>query len=133
MLFFVFTGKDWETDVQFVQDAAQRPHVDGWRVPDAHHDLWRSVKTRLDVSVKLFFLVGATSEVNDFDATLVALAEQDVLRLHIAVDDFEFLHVVEGHENLNGKSPHQTLADALEIVQLDELVEVHGQHFEAED
>ena len=133
MFLLVLAGKDWESNEELVKDAAQGPHVDGGRVADTHHDLGRAIKTRLNVGVKLVLLVGARPEVDDFYATLVALSQQDILGLHVAVHDAELFHVVQGDEDLNRKSTNQALRNALKVVHLDELVEVHGEHLEGED
>ena len=78
----------------------------------------------------MVLFVRARAKVNDFDATLVALAQQDILRLHIAVHDAELFHVVERDEDLNGKTTYKALRDALKVVHLDELIQVHGEHLE---
>lgn len=94
LFLLVLACEDWESNVELVQDATERPHIDGWRVSDAHHDLWGSVETTLDVRVELVRLVGSTSKVDYLDATLVGLTQKDVLRFHVTVDDIVFFHVV---------------------------------------
>ena len=133
LLLFVLTCEYWEANVQFVENASQTPHIDGRRVPDAHHDLWCSVEPTLDIGVELVNLVSSTSKVNYFDSTLVWLPQQNILRLHVTVDNVVLLHVVERHEELDCESSHQAHTHSLEVVRLNELVQVHAQHFKAED
>lgn len=133
LLLLVLSRKNREAHIQLVQNAAERPHVDGRRVPDAHHDLRRSVEATLDVRVELVVLIGATAKVDYLDAALVRLPQQDVLRLHVTVDDVVLFHVVQGDEQLDREAANQADRDALEVVALDELVEVHAQHLEGED
>ena len=95
MLFFIFSGKDWESYEELIEDAAQGPHVDGGRVPDTHHDLGGTVKSALDVGVKLVLLISTRSEVNNLDSAFVALPEKDILWFHITMNDVIFFHIVE--------------------------------------
>ena len=45
----------------------------------------------------------------------------------------ELLHVMERDKYLNGESADEPFRDALEVVHLDELVQVHRQHLEGEN
>ena len=74
LFFLVLAGKDWETDEELVEDAAERPHVDSWSVTDTHHDLGRAVEPRLNVGVELILLISTGAKVNNFNAALVALS-----------------------------------------------------------
>lgn len=133
LLLLVLTGENGEAYVQFVEDAPERPHINGGRISDAHHDLGSTVEARLDVSVELVSLISARSKVNHLDATLVGLSQQDILGLHVAVNNVVFAHVMERDEQLDGEAAHQSDGDTLEVVALDELVQVHRQHFEREN
>ena len=133
LFFLVFASKDWEADVELVEDASKRPHVDGGRVSDSHHDLRSSIESTLDVSVKLFSFIGSTAEVDHLDATLVRLPQENVLRLHVAVDDVVFFHVVQRHQQLDCEPPDEPSGHSLEVVALDKLVQVHAQHLEGQD
>jgi len=95
LLFLILACKNRVPDEQLVKDAAKGPHVDRRIVADAHHDLWRSIEPRLDISVELVLLVRARAKVNDFDTTLVTLAKQNILGLHITVHNAELFHVME--------------------------------------
>ena len=48
------------------------------------------------------------------------------------MDYVELSHVVECHEDLDGKSAGQALSDTLEIVHLYEFVKVHWQHLKSQ-
>ena len=74
LLLLILTGEDGEANEEFVEDAAERPHVDRWRVADAHHDFRRPIEPRLNVRIELVLLVGARAKIYDLDATFIALA-----------------------------------------------------------
>ena len=57
LLFLILTGEYWETNIQLIEDAAQRPHINCRGISDSHHDLRSSVKPRLDVGVELISFV----------------------------------------------------------------------------
>jgi hypothetical protein len=133
LLLLVLAGEDREADVQLVQNAAKRPHVDGRRVSDSHHDLWCSIEPALDVGVELVCLVRPTAKVDHLYTTLVRLPQENVLWLHVAMYDVVLFHVVERDEQLDREAANQAYGNALEIITLDELVEVHAQHLEDED
>jgi hypothetical protein len=133
LLLLILTCKKWISDVKFVEDATEGPHVDGWCIFNTHHNFRSSVKSGLNVSVKLFFLIGAATEVNNLNATLVALAQQDVFGLHVTVNDAMLFDVMERDENLNSESAYETLRYSLEIVHFYEFIKVHRQNFEGQD
>lgn len=68
MVFLVFSWKEWVSDIEFIENASETPHVDGRIVGDAQHDLRSSVEPALDVGVDLLCFEAATAEVDDFDA-----------------------------------------------------------------
>lgn len=130
MIFFVLAWEEWVADGQLIQDAPERPHVNRRVVGDAKHDFGRTVETRLDVCVDFLVFEASTAKVNDFDAGLVDLAQQNVLGFEVAVHDVVFPHVVERNEDLNRETFDQTQREALKVVHLDEVVEVHAQQLE---
>lgn len=95
LFFLVLTGKDGEANKEFVEDAAEGPHVDGRCVANAHHDFRRSIEPRLNVRVELLGLVCAGPKVDHFDSALVAFAKKNIFRLHVAVHNVELFHVVQ--------------------------------------
>ena len=114
------------------KDAGETPHVDAAGVGYAQHYLGRPVESRLYIGVDSFGLVAARAEVYHFEAGLVGVLEQDVLRLQVAVDDAERGGVLQGGEDLHGEAGHQGEREALEATEFDELVEVHRQQFEGD-
>lgn len=95
LLFFIFSGKDGEPDKELIENASKRPHVNGWSVSDAHHDLRCSVESTLNVGVELLALICPTAIVNHLDATLVLFPKKNILRLQITVHNLELFHKVE--------------------------------------
>ena len=47
------------------------------------------------------------------------------------MNDVVLFHVVKAYEKLDGEPADQTRRHALEVVTLDELVQIHAQHFES--
>lgn len=95
LFLFILSGKDWEANKELIKNATKRPHVNGWSVSDAHHDLRCSVESTLNVGVELLTLISATAIVNHFDATLVLFPKKNVLWLQVTVHNLEFFHKVE--------------------------------------
>ena len=95
LFFLIFSSENRKSYIQLVENAAKGPHVDGWGISDAHHDLGGSVKPTLDVGVKLIRLICTTSEINHFNPTFVRLPQKDILWLHVAMDDVVLFHVVK--------------------------------------
>ena len=71
MLLLVLTGEERVANVELVEDAAERPHVNGGVVGDAKDNLWGSVEPTLDVGVDLLVLEAPAAEIDDLDARLV--------------------------------------------------------------
>lgn len=72
----------------------------------------------------------ATSEFSYLDAAAPLLLEQNVLGLEVAVDDAVLVQRVQTLQDRVGELPDQREAEALELVLLDELVQVHAQQLE---
>ena len=126
LFFFIFTRKYRKTNIQLVQNASQRPHINCWSISYSHHDFWRSIKPTLNICVKLIRLIGSTSKINNFDPTLIRLPEEYILWLHITMNDIMLTHIMQRHKQLNSKSPDQTNRYALEVVAFNEFVKVHA-------
>jgi hypothetical protein len=132
LVFFVLTYEQGQAGEQLIENAAQRPHVNRWRVSDAKHDLRGSVVARLDVGVVLGSLVGAGAKIYNLDAHLLRVAQQNILRLEIAVHHIVIPHKVHRHDHLERKSPNNILAQALKVIFLQEVIEVHRQQLEGQ-
>ena len=66
-------------------------------------------------------------QVSYLDAAATLLFEQDVLRLEVTVDDSVPAQGLQALQNGVGKLPDQWQTEALELVALDKLVQVHAQ------
>lgn len=64
------------------------------------------------------------------DAAAALLLQQDVLGLEVAVDDAVLVQRVQTLQDGVGELPDQREAEALELVLLDELVQVHAEQLE---
>ena len=67
VIFFVFTGEKWLSDVKLIEDAAEGPHVDRTRVTDTKHNFWRAIEPRLDVGVYFLVFEAPGAKVDNFD------------------------------------------------------------------
>lgn len=68
LFFFILTRKYWESDVKFIQNTAKRPHIYSRSVLNSKHNFRCTVKSRLDVSIKLFVFVCAAAKVYNFNS-----------------------------------------------------------------
>jgi len=131
MFLFVLPSEQRVANKEFKQNATKTPHVNSESVGDPHNYFWSSVKSTLNVSVDLFILKTAGAKVDYFNSRLIYLPKENILRLQVAVDDFVFLHIEEGNENLYGKSLDEIERKSLELVHLDKLIKVDGEHLES--
>jgi len=129
----VLAWEEREPRIQLCQNAAKAPHVDCLRVGNAKNDLGRPVKTRLYVCVDALVEHAARPIVNYLDSRLVRLLEQNVFGLHVAVHDVVFALELQRLQDLDREPPHQGKLNALEIVDLDELVQVDRQQLKGDD
>ena len=95
LVVLVFAREDRVSHCELSHDAAEAPHVDAGRVRDAKDDLRRAVKPTLDVSVHPLILKTGAAKVDDFDAGLRRVFEQNVLRLEVAVNDIVLFQILE--------------------------------------
>ena len=133
LVFFVFAEEERHTHVEFVQNAAERPHVNRWTVSDAEHDLRCSVVPRLNVGVELLHFVGTAAEVDHLDSALVRLAQEDIFRFHVTVHHILFFQETQRDQQLDRKATHQRLTDALKVISAQEIVQIERQHFKGQD
>ena len=95
VVLLIFAREEWLAHVELVEDATEGPHVDGCRVLNAKHNLWCTVEATLDISVDLLILEAPRTKVDNFDAGLVNLPQQDIFRFQVTVDDVVLPHIVE--------------------------------------
>ncbi len=60
------------------------------------------------------------------------LLEQNILRLHVTMDDFVSVEQVQALEQRMGEFSHQLQAESLELVLLDQLVEIDAEELECD-
>lgn len=133
MILLVLAWEEREPRIQFCQNAAKAPHVDCLRIRNPKNDFGRPVKPRLYVGVNALIEHAARPIVNYLDSRLVRLLEQNVLRLHIAVDDIVFALKLQGLQDLDREPPHQGELNTLKIVDLDELIQVDREQLKGYD
>ena len=111
------------TDEELVEDDAQGPQVDGVVVRLFLDELRRHVQRRSFDAGEHHGVAGhgpgepKVAELDDASA-----ADEDVLRLHVAVDDAVGVKVVEGSDELPGDGAHLILRQAFVVLQdLEEL------------
>lgn len=132
LLVFVLAWKDRLAGVEFAKHAAERPHVDGRGVLHTENNFGCPVEPALDVGVHDFGGFATAAHVYDFDAALVFLLEQHVLRLEVTVDDLELVKEQQRLEDLNADSTDEIHRKAAKFVLLDELVEVLMEQLESQ-
>lgn len=113
-----FSWEKREAGVKFGKDGSKGPDVDGSGVRDSKNDLWRPVESGLDVGVDPLAHETARTVVNDLDARLVLLLQQDILRLEVAVNQIVIGVELQRLKDLNSYSPDQIRAHTLEVVLL---------------
>ena len=75
MFFLIFTGEQWITYIELVQDTAKWPHIYRSVVWNAEYDFWGSVEATLDVGVDLLVFEAAWAKIYNLDSRLVDFAE----------------------------------------------------------
>ena len=133
VIFLVLAREKRLANVEFVEDAAEGPHVDSAGVGDAEDDLGRAIEARLNVRVDLLVFETARAEIDNLDSRLVNLSEQDVFRLQVTMHDVMLAHVVKRDQDLDREPLDQAEREAQEVVHLDEVIEVDGEELEGED
>lgn len=122
MIFFVFAGEEWVSDIKFVQNAAKAPHVDCCLIGNSQYNFWCSIKPWLDIGINFLIFKTTWSKINNFDSRLVDFSQQNILWFQITVHNIIFIQKVEGYQNLYGKPFDQVEWKALEMIHLNELI-----------
>ena len=84
----------------------------------------------MDVCVNPLVCEARAAIVNNLDSTLVWLFEQYILRFQIAVHDIVVFLEFESLQHLNGEPSDKVLANPVEVVAFNELVQIHAETFE---
>ena len=95
LFFLIFSSKNWESNIQLVKNASERPHIYRRWVPDSHHYFWSSVKSTLNVSIKLICFISTTSKINNFNSTLVRFSQKNIFWFHITMNNIMFFHIMK--------------------------------------
>lgn len=90
LVFLIFTCKDRDSHQAFINYATDTPYIDSCSVPNAKHNLWSSIESRLDVSVVAFFLKATTPEINELYLRFIRILKEYILGLQVTVDYFKF-------------------------------------------
>jgi hypothetical protein len=129
LLVLILSWKQWKPRVQLNQNASKGPNVNRICVLYPKNYLWRPVKSRLNVSVKLFRLKTSTSHVNHLDSRLVLFFQQNIFGFQVAVNYFKVRKVHQCLQNLDRESSDQVQTESSEICLLQELVKIFVQQF----
>lgn len=127
LFLFVLTRENRIASPELRKNATKRPHIDAQAVAAAENDFRTAVETRLDVSVDLLFFATRAAKVDDSDVGFPSLAEQDVFRLEIAVNDVLLLQQNQTCHHLTRETTNEREGKPLEVVRTDELVKVDRQ------
>lgn len=87
LLLFVLSGKDRVACEKFCENTTKGPHIDRNAVAHAQDDLWRSVKSRLNVGIHLLILETTGTEIDDFNLGVHWMCKKNVFGLEITMDD----------------------------------------------
>lgn len=125
LLLLVLSRENRIAGKELRKNAAQTPHVNWQAIAHTQNDLRRSIETRLDVRVNFFVFEATGSKINDLDLGVQRMRKQDVLRFQIAMNDPLSLQQNQRGQHLFAKATDESGGEALELVSLDELVQVH--------
>ena len=130
----------WEHGVsidEFAHDAANSPDIDLLRIGSADQQFWRAVPSRGHVVSHLLLssrLLELASEPEIADLELLAVADQQILGLDVAVHEVQRVHVGEALQKLVHVEPDELGIEAvLGLLQHFEQVVLHVLEDEVDD
>ena len=129
LIVFTLSRKERVANIQFSHDAPKRPHVNRRAVRNAKHNFRRPIEPRLDISIHFLIDKSRTSEIYYFDAGLVFLLEENVLRLQITMDYLKLLQVLQSVQQLDCEPSDEVVVETIEVIDFEELEQVHGEKF----
>lgn len=94
-LILIARGKQRRPNGKLIKNAADAPHVDRVIVLDTKHDLWRAIVAALHIKESGSAVLAAGTEVNDLHLIILIIREQNILRLHITVNNSFIPHKFE--------------------------------------
>lgn len=112
------------SELEFCQNAAETPHINGKRIRASEDDFRRPVKSRLKVLINLFSLHTASPEIYQFYARLAPLLHHNIFRLDIAVNDLLLLQKAQRVQQLHSEYPNSILSQTTVIVGCDEFIQI---------
>mmetsp|Transcript_14083 Transcript_14083/g.37903 ORF Transcript_14083/g.37903 Transcript_14083/m.37903 type:complete len:528 (+) Transcript_14083:98-1681(+) len=128
----VRAGEEGLSRVHLHEDAAQAPHVDLRGVGAAKQHLGRTIEARLDVAVHALMSSATRAKVDELDGRALGVAQEDVLRFEVAVDDGDLAEAEEAEalENLLGELAYEIQRDSSKVGVAEEVVEIIREHLE---
>lgn len=125
LLLLVLTRKDGYSRKKLGEDTPNTPHINGHSVRHPKNDFWGTIESRLNVCIHLLVLEATRAKIDDLDLGMEGVAQEDILRLKIAVNDLLLFQEVQRTENLFRETPDDAQRKSSELVEFDELIEVH--------
>lgn len=127
LILLVLAGEDGVPRMQFGENAAQTPHINGHVVVHAENHFWRAVKAALDIRVHFFILETARAKINHPNLAFPWMHQQNVFRLQVAVHDACLPHERKTCQHLLRKPPNKQCTEPVKVVGLNELVQIDAQ------
>ena len=111
-------GEDRIAEIEFADDAAERPDIDGGSVHDAHDDFRCAIVPTLNIGIELFPLEAARSRIDDLNPSFIFLFQQYILGFQIAMNNLMPIQEIQPLQHLNRHPPNQIQIHTIELVQL---------------
>lgn len=99
-LILVLGWEERSAHEQFVENAAETPHINGIIILYSKHYLRSPVVSTLNIEETSGEVLATRSEVNNLHSGEGLVSEQNILRLHVAVYHSLVLHVLQALANL---------------------------------
>lgn len=116
LFLLVLPRKERNTSKQFPKNTPSGPHINLEAILNAHRDFGGTIIPRLYISVPGFVLEATGSQIDNLDAGLVELSEEDVFGFEVAVDDVLLAEELERGEELDGEAADELRAEAVVVV-----------------
>ena len=129
LLLFVFSREYRIACEQFGQYTSHTPHIDRHAIRHAQNDFRGTVETTLNISVHLFVLETARSEINRSNVRGQRVNQEDIFRLQIAMNNLLRMQQDQCAKHLFRETTYELQVKASEVMRLDELVEIHPEKF----
>lgn len=87
LLLFIFSRENGIPAVELRQDTPQTPHINRHAVRHAKNDLWRAVKTTLDIGIHFLILETTGPKIDDPDFGAHGMNEKDILGFEVTMNN----------------------------------------------